>query len=401
MHSWPAMHLPYTLCRPPPPPLCRLPPAASRGWRSAAEDEEEGGKQSSEESGELPASAEKRPGGVGGSGAAQQRGEQWEEEEQGAAAGGDSRKRKHSAIVWHTPPKPGKAGMAHVGSSKGLDSLAAGEASKPAACGKPLSAADRAMEELLAFQQQQQQAAAGGSGGEGEEEEGGSDGQPYFKPSPSVSGSEEHEAAAVEQAGGGSGCRCGNGGAVAVGGVDGRQLLRQGRAGQGAAALGPAAFSVWLILRRCGPSLLACLSLQMGPRRGRALPLPARQTELPQGRRRRQPLSPRSPGNESAGGWRRLRRRRRRSSGASRCCSSCRRRRRRRRRAPAAAGAVVKRALQMPTPMLSRCRRKGRAARVPTPTSPPSDPRGCPHAAAAALCMPVVLLRQLRRRPCC
>jgi hypothetical protein len=117
-----------------------------------------------------------------------------------------------------------------VGSSKGLDSLAAGESGKPAAAsGKPVSAADRAMEELLAFQQQQQEAARGSSG---EEQEGGRDREPYFKPSPSVSGSEEHAVAAAEQTEGEwglccwcCGC-CGRGSRrdLAVSGVHGRLL---------------------------------------------------------------------------------------------------------------------------------------------------------------------------------
>ncbi len=93
-----------------------------------------------------------------------------------AAGDGAGRKRKHAPIVWHTPPKAARgSGMAHVGSSKGLDALAAGGGAK--------TAADRAMEELAAFQQQQ----IGGGGGEED------DGQPFMKPSPSVSSAEEDE----------------------------------------------------------------------------------------------------------------------------------------------------------------------------------------------------------------
>lgn len=94
------------------------------------------------------------------------------------AADGDgaARKRKHAPIVWHTPPKAARgSGMAHVGSSKGLVALAAGGGAK--------TAADRAMEELAAFHQQQAE------GGSAEED----DGQPYMKPSPSVSSGEEDE----------------------------------------------------------------------------------------------------------------------------------------------------------------------------------------------------------------
>lgn len=91
-----------------------------------------------------------------------------------AGGSGAVRKRKHAPIVWHTPPKAARGGgMAHVGSSKGLDALAAG-------CGAK-TATDRAMAELAAFQQQQAE------GSSGEED----DGQPFMKPPPSVSSGEE------------------------------------------------------------------------------------------------------------------------------------------------------------------------------------------------------------------
>ena len=158
--------------RPKPP----LAPAASRGWRAAVEVEEG----EIREEGELPPAGRDE----------QQEAAQGPAARDGApAAGGDSgaRKRKHAPIVWHTPPKAARGGgMAHVGSSKGLDALAAGGG------GGARTAADRAMEELAAFQQQQ---AAEGSG----EEEGG---QPFMKPSPSVSSGEEEEEAGGGAAGG-------------------------------------------------------------------------------------------------------------------------------------------------------------------------------------------------------
>lgn len=155
--------------RPKPPPVPA--PAASRGWRAAV-DEEEG---ELREEGELPPAGRDTQQGAAQGPAAR---------DGSPVAGGDSaaRKRKHAPIVWHTPPKAARGGgMAHVGSSKGLDALAAGGGGAAAK-----TAADRAMEELAAFQQQQ---AAEGSG----EEEGG---QPFMKPSPSVSSEEEEEAAA-------------------------------------------------------------------------------------------------------------------------------------------------------------------------------------------------------------
>ena len=163
-----------------PEPTAALPHAASRGWRTAIEQDE--GEAS--EDGELPAE-----GGDGGSSAAQRSAGQ-----RGGARGpartavgdGDGedggRKRKHAPIVWHTPPKAarqgggGGSGMAHVGSSKGLNSLGGGGSGAR-------TAADRAMEELAAFQQQQ--AAVSGSGNEG------NGGLPAMKPSPSVSSEED------------------------------------------------------------------------------------------------------------------------------------------------------------------------------------------------------------------
>lgn len=143
-------------------------PAASRGWRTAVEEEEG---EVREEGELLPADA-----------ADHQSHDTQQAAAQGPAAhgaapsaGGDgiARKRKHAPIVWHTPPKAARGGgMAHVGSSKGLDVLAASGGAK--------TAADRAMEELAAFQQQQ---AEGGSGED--------DGQPFMKPSPSVSSGDD------------------------------------------------------------------------------------------------------------------------------------------------------------------------------------------------------------------
>lgn len=98
---------------------------------------------------------------------------------------GGSGKRKHARIVWHTPPKAARgSGMAHVGSSKGLDGLGA----QGGGGGEARTAADRAMEELAAFQQQQ--AAAAGSGDD-------DDGRPLMKPSPSVSSEEGEQPGAL------------------------------------------------------------------------------------------------------------------------------------------------------------------------------------------------------------
>ncbi|KAL4459167.1 hypothetical protein ABPG75_014032 [Micractinium tetrahymenae] len=137
----------------------------SRGWRAAAEDEGE-----LPEDGELPQAA---PGPAPAP---------------SPSPPPSGKKRKHAPIVWHTPPKAARGELPHVGSSKGLEGLAAGAGGGAA----PRSAADRAMEEVLAFQAQQLGTEGGGEAAE-------DDGQPYMKPSPSVSSEEEGEEGGAAQ----------------------------------------------------------------------------------------------------------------------------------------------------------------------------------------------------------
>lgn len=99
------------------------------------------------------------------------------------------KKRKHAPIVWHTPPKAARAELPSVGSCKGLEGLGAGGAAGAA----PKSAAERALDEVLAFQAQQLGAEGGGEGGDDE--------QPFMKPSPSVSSEEEEEELGAAQRG--------------------------------------------------------------------------------------------------------------------------------------------------------------------------------------------------------
>lgn len=129
--------------------------AASRGWRAAAEDAGE-----MPEDGELPMAA---PGPA-------------------PSPPPSGKKRKHAPIVWHTPPKVPRGEPSGASPAKGAAGVAAGGGGGAA----PKSAADRAMEEVLAFQAQQ-------LGGEGGGEDGEDDGQPFMKPSPSVSSGEEEE----------------------------------------------------------------------------------------------------------------------------------------------------------------------------------------------------------------
>ncbi|KAL4854151.1 Cyclin-dependent kinase G-2 [Chlorella vulgaris] len=129
--------------------------AASRGWRATLEEDES---REAPEDGEL--------------------------QQQEGNSGGVGSKRKHAPIVWHTPPKAAKGGQpATAEGSRATDSVPAGTGGGGSTAG--MTATDRAMEELRAFQEQQ---AAAGDGSENE-----SDGLPLMKPSPSVSSDEDEE----------------------------------------------------------------------------------------------------------------------------------------------------------------------------------------------------------------
>jgi hypothetical protein len=129
--------------------------AASRGWRATLEEDES---REAPEDGEL--------------------------QQQEGNSGGVGSKRKHAPIVWHTPPKAAKSGQpATAGGSRATDSVPAGTGGGGSTAG--MTATDRALEELRAFQEQQ---AAAGDGSENE-----SDGLPLMKPSPSVSSDEDEE----------------------------------------------------------------------------------------------------------------------------------------------------------------------------------------------------------------